>query len=442
MTSPEPPKFIESAIALSEAEWNHAVSGFFAEESAEAPAFFLETPGGEIFFAWGACLEVVASGKDRFLDVEQKTRSLFPARAAAAATPPWCGGFSFFDDWNPRKRENPWRGMPNAVFFLPRLFLHLNREEKNLTGTVLAQFDAEAFSLRAFLAKAKQGAAEQKPDLERAEESTQAQGRWQENFAELKRLFALGKLKKAVLSQSRRFGWSGGGLGAIWSTFSGAEFPNAYRFGFLWRGSLFFGASPEPILLQSGNTLSVPAVAGTYPRGKDAASDMRLGAELLDSPKERGEHAYVVDFIRKTLAFFPGALAEERPPELLKLGHIQHLFTPIEYELSEEQHPLRILAKLHPTPAMCGTPSQAALDFLAEEENHERGYYASPIGFFYSDKPLARFIVGIRSALAKGNDLHVFAGAGIVESSDAGREWGETEQKMKTILQAFAKTPE
>lgn len=204
-----------------------------------------------------------------------------------------------------------------------------------------------------------------------------------------------------------------------------ARFPSCRTFLVRTDGEAFLGATPETLCRVRGRTLETEALAGTG-----------LGDEVLWSVKDRREHAWVVEAIVESLR--PLAVAvdvESDEPGLKRLANVTHLWTPIRAELREGVDPLAAARALHPTPAVGGTPRAAAMAFQRAHEGFERGWYAGVIGARGSDG--LELCVGIRSALVKGAEATVFAGAGIVEGSTADSEWAETERKAGAMLQAL-----
>jgi menaquinone-specific isochorismate synthase len=156
--------------------------------------------------------------------------------------------------------------------------------------------------------------------------------------------------------------------------------------------------------------------------------DEALGKRLLDDPKEESEHGAVVAMIHKVLSRLSLSAVTPGPRHLLRLSRVQHLMTGFEAELRPGIRDSDILGLLHPTPATCGLPLARALEWIRNHESFPRGYYAGPIGWMTRRRSC--FAVGLRSALVKGRTIDLFAGAGIVEGSDPGREWGELDSKI------------
>lgn len=201
------------------------------------------------------------------------------------------------------------------------------------------------------------------------------------------------------------------------------------------RGQSFIGASPERLFSIRQHQLVTDALAGSAPRGKTPAEEELLSQHLLHNPKERREHQAVLEFILEQLTA-AGLSPHCAPLQLLKLSNIQHLWTPIQAPWPAPLHPLDLLAKLHPTPAVAGVPSAQACEAIRHHENFDRSLYAAPLGWIDSDGN-SEFIVGIRSALLGKYQARLFAGAGIVAGSDPDREIAEIELKLQALWRAL-----
>jgi salicylate biosynthesis isochorismate synthase len=193
----------------------------------------------------------------------------------------------------------------------------------------------------------------------------------------------------------------------------------------------FLGATPERLLYKRGLQFFTEALAGTFRR-----SQSDFAAELLRSPKEHEEHQPVLDAILERLAPHAEQLEYRPNPELRELPSLLHLRTPIAGRLRAPKHILELVADLHPTPAVGGVPTTQALQWIAEHERHERGWYAGPIGWFDAAGD-GEFMVALRSGIVEGNTVTAFAGAGIVQGSDPESEFAETELKFTALLDAL-----
>lgn len=194
----------------------------------------------------------------------------------------------------------------------------------------------------------------------------------------------------------------------------------------------FFGASPETLVRVVGRRVVTAALAGTRPRGATPEEDAELAGELTASPKERAEHQFVLDEIRRRLTAAGVALDPSPPTTVLTLPGIQHLHTPIEGRRPESLSILDLVARLHPTPAVGGTPNDLALEWIREHEDLDRGWYAAPVGWTDTSGQ-GEFRVGLRSGLFSPTTTRLFAGCGIVADSDPDEELDETNTKFGAL---------
>lgn len=215
------------------------------------------------------------------------------------------------------------------------------------------------------------------------------------------------------------------------------RFPECFSFSVAnGRGQSFIGASPERLVRVSKGVLETEALAGSTHRGRGASEDAALGAALLNSEKDLREQRHVLDSIVRRLAPLGLELSFPETPTLRKLANVQHLHTPVSAALPADVHLLDALARLHPTPAVGGTPREAAVARIRELEGFPRGLYAGAIGWL-NCRGGGEFLVGIRSALIEGNTARVFAGAGIVAGSNPEKEHAETELKFRAMREAL-----
>ncbi len=195
----------------------------------------------------------------------------------------------------------------------------------------------------------------------------------------------------------------------------------------------FIGATPERLLQIRDGHLLTEAIAGSAPRGATAGEDAKFARGLLESEKDQHEHAYVRDSIIRRLGNLGVTARAEAAPRLLPLANVQHLRTPIKAQVGDSVHLLDLLADMHPTPAVGGTPREAAVPRIAPLEQLDRGLYAGVVGWF-NHLNEGEMVVGIRSAMIKGDTAKLYAGAGIVEGSDPETEMRETEMKLRALL--------
>jgi menaquinone-specific isochorismate synthase len=154
---------------------------------------------------------------------------------------------------------------------------------------------------------------------------------------------------------------------------------------------------------------------------------------LLASSKDQREHAYVREAIVDRLLPLAEDIDVDDHASAMTLARGRHLYTGVRATLRLSANPLDVLAALHPTPAVGGTPRTESLTAIAKLEPFDRGLYAGPIGWIGRDadgKEAAEFAVGIRSGLVDGAVLSLYSGAGIVVGSEAASEWAEIEHKI------------
>ncbi len=197
-------------------------------------------------------------------------------------------------------------------------------------------------------------------------------------------------------------------------------------------GATFVGASPERLYRRKGRRLLSEAVAGTRPRGRNHAEESEYTRALLESSKERHEHALVMQALREAFEQLCSDVQPGDAVSVLKLHCCQHLYWPIEGTLKTPSGEAHILRQLHPTPAVGGAPTPEAIRAISELEPFDRGWYAGPVGWIGAEG--AEFAVAIRSGLINHDTLHLYSGAGIVPASTPAEEWAEIENKMGTFI--------
>jgi menaquinone-specific isochorismate synthase len=220
-----------------------------------------------------------------------------------------------------------------------------------------------------------------------------------------------------------------------------AKFPDCHSFSIsLPNLGTWVGASPETLSRIRGLSLRTEALAGSAPRGPSAGKDAHWGKTILAREKEVREHKLVIESIIRRLSSVGVTSVEEGLPRLLRLANLQHVRTPVQGKLSDGLHPFEVLAALHPTPAMGGTPRPPALARLAEIEKVPRGLYSGVAGWMDS-RGRAEFIVPIRCGRLLGRSLTLYAGAGIVDGSIPSHEKNETDWKLQAMLEVITGSP-
>ncbi|MDV6014333.1 isochorismate synthase [Haloechinothrix sp. LS1_15] len=201
------------------------------------------------------------------------------------------------------------------------------------------------------------------------------------------------------------------------------------------------GSSPELLVRRRGDRVIAHPHAGSAPRTGDPETDERHAAALLASAKDHAEHAMVIEAVVDALRPLCRNLDVPAAPALEATPTMWHLGTAITGELREDVSALRLAAALHPTPAVCGTPTAAARELVRELEPFDRAYYAGAIGWVDAAGD-GEWVVSIRCAEVASRTLRLYAGGGIVAASEPEAELAETTAKFRTLLRAMGLSPE
>jgi menaquinone-specific isochorismate synthase len=248
---------------------------------------------------------------------------------------------------------------------------------------------------------------------------------------------ARGDYQKVVLARARRFTTTEEFHPLAVLNNLRQRYPGCYAFSIAnGCGQSFMGASPERLVRVTGGRMHTEALAGSAPRGESASEDAAFARALLHSEKDRREHQVVLEAISRQLADLDLKLEHAEQPRVLGLANVQHLHLPISAALPAGVHILDLVERLHPTPAVGGSPRDAAIAAIARLESFPRGLYAGPQGWV-DHRGGGEFFVGIRSALVDGRTATVYAGAGIVAGSAPEKEFAETELKFTALIEAL-----
>jgi len=196
------------------------------------------------------------------------------------------------------------------------------------------------------------------------------------------------------------------------------------------------GATPELLISRDGWEVSSLVLAGTVPGGATPAQDSDLALALLSSAKENEEHEYAAASQRDTLSPLCEAMYVTPRPELIRLPNVQHLGTRVRGTLAAVKSALTLVAAVHPTAAVGGTPTGAAVETIRELESMDRERYAGPVGWIDADGN-GEWGIALRCAQLSGRRARLFAGCGIVAGSDPAAELAETESKFRPMRMAL-----
>ena len=265
--------------------------------------------------------------------------------------------------------------------------------------------------------------------------------RYREIVRTMKEHIAAGDIYQAVPSRRVTFASARGGM-PIYRRLRVTN-PAPYMFFVRMLGIELAGSSPEPLVRVEDRNVTTRPIAGTRPRGETELRDRLYEHELLADPKERAEHAMLVDLSRNDLGRVctPGTV---RPTELMtveRFSKVMHIVSTVEGELAEGLHPLDALAVTFPHGTVTGAPKRRAMELIAELEPTARGPYAGAVGYctFAGDLD---FCITIRTAVVADGLAHVQTAAGVVADSDPDTELAETKWKASALLPAIADAEE
>ena len=397
---------------------------WFPNKPSDDVCWFWEIPEEETsWIGIGEIASTTFKGSTRFIEANKsfkKIVDLIDWEAPPDAPPPrFASGFSF----DGTSQNDDWRFLGNSQLVFPRIQILRNGEDTWLTTT--------------------NGTLEKMPDLPAPSPTQPTDTEPKKTASEKDRdhyknlvLTALneienGDLEKAVPCRSL-FIKEKPELQKLLASLRDS-YPACATFCIYKNGNAFVGSTPERLASTTGGKLYTAALAGSAPRAADKALDSALSQGLLTSPKEQNEHVLVVEEILRRLISLGLQPETTQETTILKLNGIQHLFTPINSQLSSEISLFEAIDALHPTPAVSGHPLKRANELRLKYESFDRGWFAGPIGWL-DILGSGEFRVALRSGLINEKGSTLFAGAGVVNGSDPERELIETDMKLKAML--------
>jgi isochorismate synthase len=425
-----------------------------------ADSFYWEQPSRRLALAGtGIALRLQTQGNERFTDAARTWQELRDDAVIAYAPgivpnsthtelgPVLFGGFSFDPQ---RPRTALWQDFPDGLLILPSLLFRQYDGHATMTLSCVVQatanLDKLVDQLRGEIARfstllASLPALPGGIPLEHGDNALHnvwPTAAWKELVEQTVSAIRRGDYAKVVLAREAQVAANGHpfSLAATLQQLR-QSYPGAHIFAFQRGERAFIGATPERLVHAQNGKLHTMALAGSAPRGANEEEDRRLGCELLDSRKNHEEHEIVTATLRGSLAHLCSRLWVADTPELLRLKNIQHLQTAIVGELLPGRSVLEALHALHPTPAVGGSPTEAALAYIREYENLDRGWYAGPIGWVDLHGN-GEFAVALRSAMLEARQATLFAGCGIVRDSDPDAEYAESCLKLQVILRSLS----
>jgi menaquinone-specific isochorismate synthase len=387
-------------------------------------AYSISTPNGTEVGGVGVARRFGAGGPGRFerLRDDLASQSL-PGRIRLFL------GYSFSPD-GPVSEQ--WSGFDSASVVLPQLTAVRSEDGDYLVAALPAGADRKRL-IEVMLAL-QPGHDPLVPDPgDHAVESHPSSDRWREEVGEAVAAIRAGALRKVVLARSVEVRSHSPIDGLDLVHHLGKRHPQCYNFGWQSGGATFVGASPELLVAKRGNQIRSNPLAGTDRRGTGDEEDRAVGAALMSSAKNRSEHALVIDDVADRLSTITSSLEVPLEPSVRRIASVQHLSTEIRGTLSGSQHLLDVVGLLHPTPAVGGTPRTDAVGFIDKVEEIDRGWYSGGIGWM-SPNGDGDVNIALRCGLVRGTTARVFAGSGIVGSSDPEAELAETRLKLRPLL--------
>jgi isochorismate synthase len=421
------------------ASWTQRTSGeaigFFAQAAGMADrGLWLRPASGEAMVGIGAAKTLVGDGADRFTQISDGWLDLLAdaviddGLGGASGGPLLLGGFRFDQLSEPTPL---WDGYPDARLVLPARMLVVHDGAAWLTTNMLVAPDGSY--------KAPLESQTPRAQVRRAGGPSLSPAAWQTLVGSVARSIRHGRvgLEKVVLARALQVQTPNRRLDPQTALRNlAASYPSCTVFALAHQDACFLGATPERLISLHDGTASTMALAGSVPRGASQAEDDLLAEQLMQSAKERAEHAFVVGALRDGLAQICSRIIADTQPRVRKLANVQHLFTPIHGQVAAGYTVLDLVERLHPTPAVGGFPRQRAMELIREREALDRGWYAGPLGWLNRHGE-GEFVVGIRSALVRGDTATLFAGCGIVSDSDPATEFAESGWKLRPMLTAL-----
>jgi menaquinone-specific isochorismate synthase len=373
---------------------------------------------------WGEAIRAtLPAGEDRFAAGEKWLPSLFEAadvddQVQVRGSGPVAFGTFTFD-----------ASSEGSVLIVPRVLLGRDGHGQAWLTTVTAEREPDPRSL-GWPATAESVLA-RPPTEVRWHDGSLPGPQWEQAVAEAVAAIKAGSLRKVVLAQD------------LFATASepidvrpllrrlASRYPDCFTFAC----DGMVGATPELLIRQNGRQVSALVLAGTTPRGGNPAEDEALGTELLASAKNTEEHAYAVASMRDALEPLCDELDSQPRPGLIKLPNLQHLGTWVRGTLAANDRPtsaLGLAAAVHPTAAVCGTPTGVAFELIRELEHMDRERYAGPVGWVDAEGN-GEWGIALRCAQLSGRTARLFAGCGIVAGSDPVAELAEAQVKFRPM---------
>jgi menaquinone-specific isochorismate synthase len=373
---------------------------------------------GDGLVGWGCAARLEVSGPDRFAEAEAWWRDLVAATdvtdhvGVLGSGPVAFGSFSFAEEGS-------------SVLVVPEV--------------VVGHRDGQWWVTTAASTELPVRTPPQAPGTIRYADGSRTATDWVAVVAEAVRRIDAGAVDKVVLARDIE-ACTDHPLDVRWPLqHLAVEYPQCWTF--CVDGLL--GATPEMLVRLEHGAVTSRVLAGTLPRSGMAAQDERKGAGLARSIKDVEEHGYGVRSVVDALSRHCDSLDVPPAPFVLELPNVMHLATDVAGKLSDGSTSLGLLASLHPSAAVCGAPTQTALEVISEIEGLDRGRYAGPVGWLDA-RGDGEWGIALRCAEVDPTDPHrlrLFAGCGIVSGSKPDAELAESMAKLVPMRSALEGQP-
>jgi len=260
---------------------------------------------------------------------------------------------------------------------------------------------------------------------------------WQERVARAIEKIKVGKLEKVVLARFTTATSDSAISARPILNYLSSEYPTTW----IYSNDGLIGATPELLVRLSKSLITSRILAGTIRKTGDDERDLALAGSLARSSKDLEEHEYAVRSVADALAPFCSSMNVPESPFVLHLSNVMHLATDVTGVLSDNSSPsdiFELVARLHPSAAVCGTPTEVAKRTIDDIEGISRGRYAGPVGWIDA-KGDGELGIALRCGQISHDkkSIRIYAGCGIVAGSDPEREYAESQAKLLPMRSAL-----
>lgn len=426
--APVPPTLLARTVAVSPRALQGLLHLLPSPEPGDGMAWVRR---GQGIVGWGQAARIDVCGPDRFAEADARWRNL--ARHMVVRDDVQCpgtgpvafGSFSFAGD-----------SPAGGTLVVPQVVAGI-REDRAWITSIRAASDLVPPPSASSLLRERQALLPAAPVLDEVGRHRERQ--WHETVSEILALIRQGAVSKAVLARDvlARTGTDVDPRRLLQNL--AADYPSCWTFAV----DGLLGATPELLVRRERGLISSRVLAGTIQRTGDDEADLARAASLARSSKDLQEHEFAVDSLTDSLGPYAASTNAPDAPFVLHLPNVMHLASDVTAVLRQdhaEMSSLQVAALLHPTAAVCGTPTARAAEAIAAHEGMDRGRYAGPVGWLGADGD-GEWGIALRSAQIdrSGRSVRMFAGCGIVAASDPEREWDESEAKLAPMRAALAR---